>query len=269
MRKKFSFMLIVCLCVFMYLALNNREDFLNERITYIMRKDGIEGAVVLNSNSEEFIPNCDSIKLLNSEEALLGQYDKIVKYSLTKHLVVDEYCIGRKIDCFTIKDSDTVSFSFDNCIEIMSLSTKERRRIVEDNDSKYHGWIKDVLVYSNSRDEIIELDVNSKSANVILRGREPIVSKGGSIAYMNDGRLSVFDKNLNRNYSYVGSVYNYGFAGSTNVLLVEDEMKWSTALKNLLLNKRVKGHRIVEWDYKTDKIHTLLNECEAGVGKGF
>lgn len=247
---------------------------MNGKITYCEYNNEVHGAYLMNINTNEqhFIPNCVSIKLLVNDEALLGQHKKIEKINLKTMNIESSYYIGEPIDYFTLVSDNLISFSSGRKICIFDLAECKKTTIVEDNATKYHSWRKGNLIYTNTSDEVLEFNLTKNASKKLFDGREPIVSSDNNvIAYKAlDGKLNVFNFITNKRYVYNGSAYYYCFSPEANMLLIEDEMKLFTSLKNLMFNGKIIGHCIFVWDYENhNKTYEVLNECTAGAGEGF
>lgn len=266
------FAILACITIF-YIFSNRQENDINGQITYCAYNNNVHGAYVMdiNTDRQSFIPDCISIKLLAHDEVLLGQYKAIKKSNLK---AVDEqisYCIEEPIDFFAVISDSIISFSSEKRIFIFDLNRYEKTMIVEDNGSKYHGWLSGSLIYANTNDEVIEYNLYDNTKKKLFDGREPIASSDNNIIAYKDfnGKLHTFNINTNEQYIYNGSAYYYCLSPKSDMLLIEDEMKLSTVLKNILFRGKIIGHRVVVWDYKDNTTFNVLDECIAGAGEGF
>lgn len=274
MKKLLLFLsaLLACAITF-YLFSNKHSNNIDGKITYCEYNNNTRGTYIWDTKTHEqsFIPNCMYIRLLEFDKALIGRYNTIEKFDTKTQETISVYNIGEVMDYFTMVSDSIISFSDGEVIYTFDLEDHGKNIVVEDNGAKYHGWLEGRLIYANIHDEIIEYNLYDKTKNKLFDGREPIVSADNNfIAYKDiDGNLHVFNIKTNEQYSYTGSAYYYCFSPKSDMLLIEDEMKFFKSLKNILFNERIIGHRVLAWDYKNNTTSEMIEECTAGAGEGF
>lgn len=256
-----------------YIFTGKQKNNMSGKITYCAYNDSVHGAYVLDlsTNKQIFIPDCISIKLFASDKALVGKYKIIEKSNIETMDIEDSYDIEETMDYFTMVNDSAISFSNGKNICTFDLKKRIKTILAADNGAKYHGWRDGKLIYANTDDEIVEYDLSGGNEIKLADGREPIVSADNNvIAYKDlDGKLNVFNIKTNERYIYNGYVYYYCFSPKSDMLLIEDEMKLLTSLKNMLVSGRTIGHRIIVWDYRNNNKIKVLDECTAGAGEGF
>lgn len=250
-----------------------KEEAKRGQITYGSANGDKRGAYILDLSSEKktFVPDCLGIQLLNDEEALLICYRKIKIIDIVSKDEKCEYDTGCNIDYVGQKTGTVISFSSGKSIYELDLTSGGMKCIVTDNGSKYHGWNNDSLIYSNDRNEIIELNPEENTSHKICTGTNPTVSPNGSLVAYSDesGKLNVLSLTNGEKYMFKFPVYYYCFSPDSKFVLIESEMSTATAIKNLFVNGRVIGHKIIVWNYGSNKEYAIVESCESGAGEGF
>lgn len=273
MKKTILIILTLLVCLILsHKAFDKRNNVLSGQITYSAYDDNSHGSFVMEmeTRQQRFIKEHNNVKFLNDGKMISVKYDSVEMLDSNGN-TERIYDFGEVIDYATMINDSRISLSCGKSIFQLNLISGEKTVVVDDNGSKYHDWLSEKLIYSNVNDEITEYDMSSGFSQKICGGREPIVSGNNQIiAYKTlKGNLKVLDIQTSEQHVYNGNAYYYCFSPKSNLLLIEDEMKFFTAISGALFDKQFVGHRIVAWDFKTNRISEVINRCFSGAGEGF
>lgn len=152
----------------------------------------------------------------------------------------------------------------DDCVFLYDTETSEKTVLVQGClSSEFHAWSKngDVLYYSDTNGKIVAYNILTGEFSEVGEGYHPTVC-GSYIAYREQGNLIVKNMQTNKEYKYSGSAYDFCFSPDGSKMVIEDEISGGTFFKNLFNGGIVLGHSIVIWDYKSNRVDTIVDACK-------
>ena len=260
---------MVFIMVFVFICIRSRSALkIDGEILLYIESNGERPICIYDCSKAEFheISSGGSQAKFSGDNAIfIDRYDKISEYNLItqEENVVYE---GETFDFFDICNEQHLSLSKDNYIFLYNIETKEKKILVQDNGSNIHSWSDDgtTLYYSDINNKINSVEILTNEVQEVGEGRDPVVC-GLNIAYKHKGKLIVKNMKNNDEYTYNSNVYSYCFSPTGKELLIEDEMSFWTVIKNFFKNDIIFGHRIIAWQYESNKKTTIIDACLSNV----